>query len=149
VGVLLGLQCTLHPFLTNPAYREINTLPLAEQVAILRDPAFRERVLASARWKRDQERRSGRLLDGFGAMYELGDPPDYEPDPATSLAARAEGEGGGPPALAYDHLIADEGRAFFYVPLLNYADGNLDAAGEMLAHPHTGPGPGDGGGHPG
>ncbi|HZM37857.1 MAG TPA: amidohydrolase family protein [Acidimicrobiales bacterium] len=147
VGLLLGLQCTLHPFLTNPVYREINSLPLAEQVAILRDPEFRQRLLASARWKRDQERRSGRLLDGFGAMYELGDPPDYEPDPATSLAARAEREGRDPLDLAYDHLIADEGRAFFYVPLLNYADGNLDAAGEMLAHPHTVPGLGDGGAH--
>src|SRR4029450_5582633 len=39
------------------------------------------------------------------------------------------------------------GRPFLYVPLLNYADGNLDAAGEMLAHPHTVPGLGDGGAH--
>jgi N-acyl-D-aspartate/D-glutamate deacylase len=147
VGLLLGLQCTLHPFLTNPVYREINSLPLAEQVAALRDSDFRARVLAAARAKRDQDRRSGRLLDGFGAMYELGDPPDYEPDPATSLAARAERDGRDPLDLAYDHLIADEGRAFFYVPLLNYADGNLDAAGEMLAHPHTVPGLGDGGAH--
>jgi N-acyl-D-aspartate/D-glutamate deacylase len=147
VGLLLGLQCTLHPFLTNSAVQEIAGLPLAEQVATLRDPAFRERVLAAARWKRDQDRRGGRLLDGFDAMYELGDPPDYEPDPATSLAARAEREGRDPLDLAYEHLIRDEGRAFFYVPLLNYADGNLDAAGEMLAHPHTVPGLGDGGAH--
>src|SRR5262245_31471963 len=71
VGLLMGLQCTLHPFLTNPAYREINSLPLAEQVAVLRDPAFRDRLLASARWKRDQDRRSRRLIDSSGAMYEL------------------------------------------------------------------------------
>ena len=147
VGLLLGLQCTLHPFLTNPVYREIAALGLDEQVAALRDPGFRERVIDAARAKRDQDRRRGRLLDGFDAMYELGDPPDYEPDPATSIARRAERQGVDPLDMAYDHLVADDGRAFFYVPLLNYADGNLDATAEMLAHPHTVPGLADGGAH--
>jgi N-acyl-D-aspartate/D-glutamate deacylase len=147
VGLLLGLQCTLHPFLTNPVYREIAALGLDEQVAALSDPGFRERVIDAAKAKRDEDRRRGRLLDGFDAMYELGDPPDYEPDPATSLGGRAERAGVDPLELAYDHMISDGGRAFFYVPLLNYADGNLDAAGEMLAHPHTVPGLGDGGAH--
>ena len=101
----------------------------------------------AAKAEREQDKRSGRLLEGFGSMYELGDPPDYEPDPATSIAARAERSGVDPLELAYDHLVADGGRAFLYVPLLNYADGNLDAAGEMLAHPHTVPGLGDGGAH--
>ena len=34
-----------------------------------------------------------------------------------------------------------------YMPVLNYFDGNLDAVAEMLAHPHTVPGLGDGGAH--
>jgi N-acyl-D-aspartate/D-glutamate deacylase len=147
VGLLLGLQCTLHPFMTNPVYREIAEGTLDQQVAALRDPGFRERVIDAGKAKREQDRRSGRLLEGFGSMYELGDPPDYEPAPATSIAARAERTGVDPLELAYDHLVADGGRAFFYVPLLNYADGNLDATAEMLAHPHTVPGLGDGGAH--
>ena len=36
-----------------------------------------------------------------------------------------------------------------YLPSLNWADGNLDAAGEMLAHPDTVVGLGDGGAHVG
>ena len=147
VGLLLGLQCTLHPFMTNRVYREIADGTLDQQVAALLDPGFRERVIDAAKAKREQDKRSGRLLEGFGSMYELGDPPDYEPDPATSIAARAERSGVDPLELAYDHLVADGGRAFFYVPLLNYADGNLDATVEMLAHPHTVPGLGDGGAH--
>lgn len=142
VGLLLGLQCTLHPFVTNPVYREIPKLPLDEEVALLRDPAFRERLLAAA-----HDRPKGRLLDGFDDMYALGDPPDYEPDPSTSFGARARRAGRDVLELVYDHLVADGGRAFFYVPLLNYADGNLDAAGEMLAHPFTVPGLADGGAH--
>jgi N-acyl-D-aspartate/D-glutamate deacylase len=153
VGLLLGLQCTLHPLLTNRAYREIAELPLAERVAILRDPAFKERVLAEARDARDRAAAAGRigglLIGSFDRMFELGDPPDYEPDPATSVAHRAAAQGREPLELAYDLLLADGGRAFLYLPSLNWSDGNLDAVGEMLAHPHTVPGLGDGGAHVG
>ena len=45
VGLLLGLQCTLHPLLTNPVYREVADLPLDERVAVLAQPEFRTRVL--------------------------------------------------------------------------------------------------------
>jgi len=147
VGLLFGLTCTLHPLLRNPLWPEIAGLPLAEQVATLRDPAFRERVVAAAAEQREDARRRGRLVEGYDAMYALGDPPDYEPDPADSIGARASRAGRDPLDVALDHLLADDGRAFLYVPLLNYADGNLDAAGEMLAHPHTVPGLGDGGAH--
>ncbi|HEX5268593.1 MAG TPA: hypothetical protein VFW24_17645, partial [Acidimicrobiales bacterium] len=46
-----------------------------------------------------------------------------------------------------DICMADEGRSFIYLPSLNYAAGNLDAVGQMLAHPHTVPGLSDGGAH--
>jgi N-acyl-D-aspartate/D-glutamate deacylase len=147
VGLLLGLQCTLNPFMTNPVFREVAGLPLDRQVPALTDPGFRERVLAAATTERADGKLGGRLIGAFDRMYELGDPPDYEPDPATSIARRAEREGRDPLDLAYDHLVSDGGRAFFYLPILNYVDGDLDATGEMLAHPHTVPGLADGGAH--
>src|SRR3546814_15022466 len=82
-------------------------------------------------------------------MFELGDPPDYEPDPSTSLAARAAREGREPLELTYDLLVQDEGRSFIYMPIINWFDGNLDAVGEMLGHEHTVPGLSDGGAHVG
>src|SRR4029078_12727624 len=48
-----------------------------------------------------------------------------------------------------DLLLRDGGKAFLYMPFLNYGDGNLDAAGEMLAHPNTVVGLGHGGAHVG
>ena len=44
---------------------------------------------------------------------------------------------------------ATAAASFLYLPFLNYADGNLDAVGEMLAHPNTVVGLGDGGAHVG
>jgi N-acyl-D-aspartate/D-glutamate deacylase len=143
VGVLLGLQCTLNPFLGNPVYQEIAALPLDERVAIMRDPAYKERVMEASR------RGDRGLLSNTTKMFELGDPPDYEPQPEASLARRAERAGVDPLDLAYDLLLGDDGRAFLYVPFLNYDDGNLDAARVMLTHPDTVIGLSDGGAHVG
>jgi N-acyl-D-aspartate/D-glutamate deacylase len=144
VGLLLGLECTLHPLLTNPVYGEIAALPLAERVRTMRDPAFKARVL-------EAERAGGghRLLQGFGRMSVVGDVPNYEPQADDSVAAHAERLGREPLDVAYDLLLEDDGHGLLYVPLLNYGDGNLDAAGEMLADPHSVVGLGDGGAHVG
>jgi N-acyl-D-aspartate/D-glutamate deacylase len=147
VGLLLGLECTLHPLLTNEVYREIAALPLAERVATLSDPAFRARVIEEDH--ADRGKRGGRMLGGFDHMFELDDPPDYEPQPSSSIEARARREGRDPFELAYDIMLRDGGHGFLYRPVLNYDDGNLDAAGEMLAHDHTVVGLGDGGAHVG
>jgi N-acyl-D-aspartate/D-glutamate deacylase len=80
-------------------------------------------------------------------MYELSDPPNYEPDPSTSLAARAAREGRRPEEVAYDILVANNGREMIYVPTVNYRDGNLDMVKKMLEHPYTLPGLSDGGAH--
>jgi N-acyl-D-aspartate/D-glutamate deacylase len=149
VGLVLGLQCTLHPLLTNPVYREISDRTLSERVAAMADPSFKEKVLAADASQRDDSKLGGRLIHAFHRMYELGDPPDYEPDAESSIAARAEREGRRALDLAYDVLLRDGGRSFLYLPSLNYADGNLDAVGEMLAHPNTVIGLADGGAHVG
>jgi len=145
VGLMLGLECTLHPLLTNPVYREIAALPLAARVAQLGDPRFKERVLVADGSRDDKS--GARVIQAFDRMFELGDPPDYEPAAASSIGARARREGRTALDLAYDLLLEDGGRSFLYLPFLNYADGNLDAVGEMLAHPNTVIGLADGGAH--
>ena len=143
IGILLGLQCTLNPLLGNPAWQELSTLPVTDQVRAMSTPEVKARILAAAA-------ASGPgLLSGFDRMFELGDPPDYEPDASTSLAARAAREGRDPLELTYDLLLQDDGRSFIYMPIINWFDGNLDAVGEMLAHEHTVPGLSDGGAHVG
>jgi N-acyl-D-aspartate/D-glutamate deacylase len=147
VGIIMGLQCTLHPFLGNPVFAEIAGLPLDEQVRALSDPSFKERVLAADAEHALATPGPRRGLQDMSIVYDLGDPPDYEPSPDTSVARDAERAGRDPMELAYDLLLRDGGKAFLYLPVLNYADGSLDPAGEMLAHPFTVPGLGDGGAH--
>ncbi len=142
IGILLGLQCTLNPLLGNPVWQEISSLPAAEQARRMSDPAFKQRVLAAAG--------SGRgALGGFDRMFELADPPDYEPDASTCLEARAARESRDVLEYTYDLLIQDEGRTLIYAPIINWFGGTLDAVGEMLAHEHTVPGLSDGGAHVG
>ena len=94
-------------------------------------------------------RRSRRRPIDYGRLYPLGDVPDYEPPPETSVLRLAASRGIDPAVLLLDLLSENDGRGFLYTPFSNYADGNLDACGEMLAHPHTVFGLGDGGAHVG
>jgi N-acyl-D-aspartate/D-glutamate deacylase len=51
--------------------------------------------------------------------------------------------------LLLDLMLVDGGRELLNAPVLNYSDGNLDAVGEMLRHPTSAFGLGDGGAHAG
>lgn len=149
VGILLGLQATLNPFMTSPTYAEIAELPLAERVARMRDPEVKRRIIETSTSDRSGSVTGTRLLEQFGLMFPFGDPPDYEPDPSTSIAAEAARQGVESAELAYDLITADKGEGFLYLPFLNWAAGNLDVVGEQLAHPASIPGLSDGGAHVG
>lgn len=141
VGVLLGLDLTLNPFSLHPDWPKGASLD--EQRHLLADPDFVARLIANSPGKGNAL--GSALLHRWGDMYQLGDPPNYEPLPETSLAAEAMRRG-----VAYEVVAAQWLRAgMIYVPFLNFADGDLDAVGAMLAHPDTIPGLSDGGAHVG
>jgi N-acyl-D-aspartate/D-glutamate deacylase len=149
VGLLLGLDCTLNPFLTNPVWQEVADQPAARQAATMSDPEFRRRVLEAHEVGRARGKVGGGLIGMFDRMFPLTDPPEYEPDVGDSVSGLAQRAGVEPAEWAYDFMLGDGGSAMFYVPFLNYADGNLDTTREMLAHPRTVPGLSDGGAHVG
>ncbi|WP_156254589.1 N-acyl-D-amino-acid deacylase family protein [Sandarakinorhabdus oryzae] len=141
VGVLLGLDLTLNPFSLHPDWPK-GASP-AEQARLLADPAFVARLIANPPAKGNALGTA--LLHRWGDMYQLSNPPNYEPLPETSLAAEAMRRG-----VAYEMVAAEWLRqGMIYVPFLNFADGDLDAVGAMLAHKDTIPGLSDGGAHVG
>jgi N-acyl-D-aspartate/D-glutamate deacylase len=147
VGVLLGLELTMNPFSLHPTYRAMADLPLAERVKRLRDPVVRAQLFSEEAGHEEIFDR-GVLLD-FDNMYAMAEIPDYEPRHEATLAAIAAASGRRPEEVALDHMLQQEGRALIYAPFANYAERNLDAAREMVAHPLTLSGLSDGGAHVG
>jgi N-acyl-D-aspartate/D-glutamate deacylase len=144
VGVLFGLELTLNPFTPYPVYQEIAGRPLAERVALLKDSEFRERLLSHP----PEGRVRGRMKD-WTHMHPVVGMPDYEPTPETSIAAIAQRTGQPPEIVALDHMVSNDGHAMIYLPVLNYTDGDLEPARQMMTHKDCVPGLSDGGAHVG
>lgn len=142
--LLFGWGSTIHPFVTHDAYREIAELPLEERIEQLRRPEVREAILSQ---KLDRDGFVGMVLTSFHKLFPLGDPPDYEPGPESSVAAIAEKEGRSPDEVTYDMMMQRDGTELLYFPLLGYSHGDFGALEEMLRYPGTVLGLGDGGAH--
>ena len=146
IGLLYGLQATFHPFVTHPSYRAIAELPLAERVAAMRTSELRTAILSEHHALRGQ----GKFMaESFDRMFPLGDPPNYEPPPESSVEAKAKAAGVEPAELLYDLMLEGEGRSLLYFPLANYANFDLEATREMMLDEHTVFGLSDGGAHVG
>lgn len=158
IGVMIGLQATFHPFIGFPSYKAIAHEPLEKRVALMRDPAFKERLLGE---KSDPVAGDGsavppmvdRFLANLGMvamrLFRLGEHPNYEPTPGDSLAAEALGRNVGALEALYDAMLEDDGRQLLYFPIFNYTEFSLDNVRTMLTHRYALAGLSDGGAHVG
>jgi N-acyl-D-aspartate/D-glutamate deacylase len=142
--LLLGWESTAHVFMWHETWQKLAHLGRAERLAALRTTEVRDAMLAEPV---DPAGMSSFMWQNFGRIYPLGDPPEYEPAPDTSLAAVASRTGRRPEEIAYDAMTAQDGRGLLYWPVLGYSHGDFDALHEMLVHPGTVLGLGDGGAH--
>jgi N-acyl-D-aspartate/D-glutamate deacylase len=129
VGVLAHWRAIEHPFHQCPAMQGIARDPWERRLARLRDPEFKARVLSEAESVR------GGPFHPYSPdrMFELGDYPDYEPDPATdSIAARAAQAGVSSMAYAYDVMTAGDGDGFLYTAIANYRPGDFSLTRQLL-----------------
>jgi N-acyl-D-amino-acid deacylase len=144
IGLIIGLQLSANPFVLYPSYREIAHLPLAERVAEMRKPGVRARILADKPGQGHPILYAAQMWDW---IFPLGDDPNYEPDPADSIGARARARGVGPMEEASDRLLDDDGRAMLLVATSNLQNNSLDTVGELLHRDDVVLGLGDGGAH--
>ena len=147
IGLLLGLEGSQNPFSGTPSYMKIARLPLAERVAAMRVPEFRRQLLSEDPIAESTFPLIERL--SYQYMFRFGNPPNYLPREADSIAAIASREGRTAPEVAYDVMLEDEGRGFIYSPLNNYAGYDLSASEAMLSNRNVIMGLGDGGAHVG
>lgn len=158
IGVINGLQCTFHPLLAQPAYQSVAAKPLAERVAIMRDPDFRKRCLADRPVRLAGEGSSvppivdriiGEIETIAFKLFRLGEHPDYEQTAQQSLGAEARREGVSVMEKLYDVCLEDDGRQLIYFPIYNYTEFNYENVHTMLTHPNALLGLSDGGAHVG
>ena len=137
IGVLMGLEASTCVLTPARAYARVATLPLAERVVALRDSVLRRQILDShaALTTGDGAFSGYAFFARFDDMYVLDDPPNYDLKGSESLAATARSLGVDPLEYAYDVQLQRDGHQLIYVPLFNFAHGNLDAVREMISSP--------------
>jgi len=155
VGVLMGWQTSVHPFIGHPEYAKLAALPIDERIRQLRRPEVRQRLLEGGALRTDGLPAEAPippvflqfLVGSTHKMYAMAGGHDYEPDPENSISGVAAATGKSPAELVYDALMEQDGKGLLYFPLFGYAQGSFEAIRETMLHPQTGLSLADGGAH--
>jgi N-acyl-D-amino-acid deacylase len=147
-GILMAWRGTVHPFILRPSWAQIGGKAWEQQLKTLRDPSFRARILA------EDPAPGGDLPElrlviskGWFMQYAMSDAFNYEPKQNETIMALAAAKGVSGDEYAYDLLMQNDGTGFIYLPLLNYADGNLDFVKGLLGRDDAVISLSDGGAH--
>lgn len=133
VNVLMSYHGTVHPFFMHQNFGPLMMLSPEQRIEKLRDPAVRAAILAEPTPETGHPV-SDRMVQDFDLMFELGEQPDYEPEPEQSISAKAQAAGVTPQEYAYDALLQRDGKAMLYFPLMGYSNGDLSRQVKMLRH---------------
>lgn len=137
-GFISGLVTGIFPCSLG-AWAELKALPLDQQLAHIRDAAFRERLLADAEGDDGLDQR-------IKHTYWIGDDdrPNYTKERNESLLSLAQASGENPLAIYLDKLSETDGKALFHVRFFNQ---QLGIVAEFLQRDWVLPGIGDAGAH--
>ena len=167
VGMMFGLESSLHPFIGHSSYRAIADLPLSERVQIMKDPAFKEKLLKEkpnfaseieksmnnqGSTKSQEEIKEAanlglKLISNYDTQFILGDPPNYEPGKEDSIAALAESKGISELEVIYDEFLKNEGTNLVYACFTPYENHKLDFVERAYGLKSSVAGGSDGGAH--
>ena len=167
VGLMFGLESSLHPFIGHPSYKDISHLPLNERLSIMRDPAFKQKILnESPSFREDlqkaaKEQKSNKtkeeikaeaeigkkLISNYETQFILSDPPNYEPTREDSIAYLAEQRNQSEEEVIYDELIKDDGKSLIYACFTPYEKHKLKFVESFYKLKSSVAGGSDGGAH--
>jgi N-acyl-D-amino-acid deacylase len=145
IGIIMAWELTAHPFAGHPTFRALAHLSAAERLAELRKPEVKARLLAEQ--PVDLGPFGNIVTRAVSKMYSHDGRVDYEPRKEDAIGARAQREGRPPLELAYEALMAQDGKGQIYFPLFNYAYGDLSICRELQLHPQVRMGLSDAGAH--
>jgi N-acyl-D-aspartate/D-glutamate deacylase len=136
VNLLLSWDGTIHPFSFHTHYAPLSIMSHEERLAELRKPEVRAAILAEE-LPLMGDAFMDTIIGGYDSLYELGDPPNYEPGPEDSIAARAAAAGVPPQEYCYDLLMKYDGRNVIYFPCFGYSAGDLSRQVALLEDEST------------
>jgi N-acyl-D-aspartate/D-glutamate deacylase len=150
-GIVMAWQGTVHPFRLKPSWKEIEELPWEEQKAKLLDPEFKAKLIAEQHdFSEVNQDIMGLIMvvcGGWNMQFEMDPDFNYEPTAAESIMERAKAASMSGDEYAYELLCRDDCKGFIYLPILNYADGNLDFLMDLQQSDDTVNSLSDGGAH--
>ncbi|MCP4212635.1 MAG: amidohydrolase family protein [Halieaceae bacterium] len=136
VNILLSWDGTINPFSFHANYGPLSVMSHEERLVELRKPEIRDAILAE-----DPPLMGDDFMDtiigGYDKLYPLGNPPNYEPAPEDSIAARAERAGISSAAFCYDLMMENEGKGVVYFPCFGYGANDLSRQVALLEEDST------------
>ena len=167
VGLLFGLESSLHPFIQYPAYKEIADLPLEQKYEIMKDPDFKKKLLGQqpdfeseikiqlAKNPNNKTKEEiakdvelpTKLTSNYKTQFILGTPPNYEPQKEDSIAAVAIQRGISELEVMYDEMIKNNGSNLIYAAFTPYENYKLDFVEQAYGLKSSVAGGSDGGAH--
>jgi N-acyl-D-aspartate/D-glutamate deacylase len=167
VGLMFGLESSLHPFIQYPAYKEIADLPLKQKYEIMKDPEFKKKLLGQqpdfeseikiqlAKNPNNKTREEiakdvqlpTKLTSNYETQFILGTPPNYEPKKEDCIAAVALERGISELEVMYDEMIKNNGSNLIYAAFTPYENYKLDFVEQAYGLKSSVAGGSDGGAH--
>jgi N-acyl-D-aspartate/D-glutamate deacylase len=131
VNILLSWDGTINPFSFHANFAALTMMSHEERLAELQKPELRAAMIAE-----DLPLMGDDFMDtiigGYDKLYPLGDPPNYEPGPEDSIAARAERDGVSPQEICYDIMMENNGKGVVYFPCFGYGANDLSRQVQLL-----------------
>ena len=119
IGMMMGLETSVHPFSTHPAWTAMSNLTPAQRFERLqRDPELRRRLVE----ERPTDKHTLWIESALPMTYVADDSYDYEPATSDSIAARAQAEGRNPWAYALEAMMERQGKALLSHTFENYTE---------------------------
>lgn len=136
VNILLSWDGTINPFSFHANYGPLSVMSHEERLVELRKPEIRDAILAE-----DPPLMGDDFMDtiigGYDKLYPLGNPPNYEPAPEDSIAARADRAGISSAAFCYDLMMENDGKGVVYFPCFGYGANDLSRQVALLEEDST------------
>jgi N-acyl-D-amino-acid deacylase len=131
VNILLSWDGTINPFSFHANYGALSIMSHEDRLAELLKPEVRAAILAEDLPLMGDDFMDT-IISGYDKLYELGNPPNYEPGPEDSIAARAAEAGVPPQEYCYDVMMKNGGKSVVYFPCFGYGANDLSRQVALL-----------------